>query len=180
MHSAAGFALEFAAHAAAPGAAKRNIRQAKCAAVLVAARYGLSMGGGMTAQNALNWIKSRVEDGGRCGRKRCRSAGRYISSAADSGNFPLGCGRIVNTRPRASFSSFNSFLAELPALADSTGVTLVDRSRLLIRRYSDPAVGVVFEPAAKYALFGQSVISLDFSGVNEFLEKAEAGARCKK
>ncbi|HEY0414164.1 MAG TPA: papain-like cysteine protease family protein [Allosphingosinicella sp.] len=138
-------------------------------------RVGLAMTNETTAQGALEWIMRRVEQvvgavGDDVGPPHLYRLG------ANSGTFISVWETVLGTL--GVFSGFNAFLAALPALARSSGVTLSIGPALDTPVFGG-GVGVAFAPDGQVALFGAGEISVDVSGLREFITSLKVALQAK-
>jgi len=149
---------------------------ARHAPVATASRgVALSMSSGLSASDALNWIMEKV-----------RSAAATLGSEVSPPHvYRLGgaSGAFV-TAWQAYFgvtgliSPANAFLAALPTLAARSNVTLSIGPALDTPVFGG-GVGVVFAPGGDVAVFGTAEISLDTSGIQQFLEHLKLALQAK-
>ena len=133
------------------------------------------MSGELTAEGALRWIQQKVE-------QVVGAVGNdvdppYVYRLNDDSSLFRQAWNIVFSITGLG-SSLGSFLAELPDLADRTGVTLSIGPGVDAPLFAAGA-GVVFEPGGQVALFGAGEVTLDLSGLREFVENLRAVLQVK-
>jgi hypothetical protein len=166
-----GFALELAAEGDIDTASPVKMEPATSAPAPV----GLTMSSGTTARDALNWIKSKVE----------QVVGAVGSDVNPPSLFRLGAnsGTFITLwedffKVTGLFSGFNAFLAEVPGLARDSGLTLSIGPALDTPLFGG-GVGAVFSPDGQAALFGGGDISLDLSSLKEFVSSLKLALQVK-
>ena len=167
-----GFALQLAAQDA---ERRRPSQPARAMATSARRRYGLQMGGGLTAEAAFAWLRSQIE-------QAVATLGSdvdppYVYRLASNSELfrsvwqtAMGATSLV--------SPTNAFLYALPGLADQLGVTF-SIGPALDTPFFGGGVGVVFEPGGQVALFGAGEISADLGGIQEFLSSLKLALQAK-
>ena len=164
-----GFALEFAADGETESPVK--MQPSKAAPQLV----GMTMSSGTTARDALDWIRHKVE-------QAVAVAGSDVDPpslfrlGANSGTFITAWQAVFAVT--GLFSGFNAFFAQLPGVARDTGVTL-SIGPALDTPLCGGGVGAVFAPDGQAALFGSGDVSVDFSGLHEFVSSLKVALQVK-
>ena len=141
------------------------------------ASTAMALGTGTSASDALAWIRDKIE----------RGVAAVASDVSPPSLLRLGDASSTFTAVWQAALGItgllvptNAFLAALPSLAARTGVTL-SIGPVLDTPLFGAGVGVVFAPDGQVALFGAGEISIDASGLREFVEhlKAQLTARIK-
>jgi Papain-like cysteine protease AvrRpt2 len=140
-----------------------------------ARQVGLTMSSGTTAATALNWIRTKIEQG-------VQAAGSHVDPPSmyylgDNSSTFVTAWKAVHTAA-SLFSPFSAFLAALPSLAASSEVTLSIGPALDTPLFG-AGVGVVFAPDGQVALFGTGEISVDFDGLTEFVKSLKLALAAK-
>lgn len=140
-----------------------------------AGQTAIMLSSGTTAADALAWIRRTVE--------------QVVGAVGDSVNPPsiyrLGDNSALFVSAwekvlglTSFFSGVNGFLAELPALARNTGVTLSIGPALDTPLFGG-GVGVVFAPDGQVALFGAGDVSMSLDGLMEFVDSLKLALQAK-
>ena len=136
---------------------------------------GIMLSGGTTAADALAWVRRTVE--------------QVVDAVGDTVNPPVlyrlgdNSALFVSAWEKvlgltSFFSSVNGFLAELPALARTSGVTLSIGPALDTPLFGG-GVGVVFAPDGQVALFGSGDVNMSLDGLMEFVDSLKLALQAK-
>jgi hypothetical protein len=145
------------------------------AAMAAPSRMGIMLSSGTTARDALDWIMRKVEQGVAAVGSDVSPPSLYrlgSNSSTFISAWETGFGLT------SLFAPTNAFLAAIPALARETGVTLSIGPALDTPVFGG-GVGVVFAPNGQVALFGSAEISVDFSGLSEFVSSLKVALQAK-
>ncbi|QNQ09661.1 papain-like cysteine protease family protein [Sphingomonas alpina] len=136
---------------------------------------GITMSSGTTAAAALDWIRTKIEQG-------VQAAGSHVDPPSiyylgDNSSIFIRAWQIT-FGATALFVPTNGFLAAIPSLAAETGVTL-SIGPVLDTPLFGGGIGVAFSPDGQVALFGAGEISADFDGLLEFVKSLKLALTAK-
>ncbi len=137
----------------------------------------ITMASGMTPQQALAWIREKVEAivdvvAGDVSPPSLYRLGSNSSTFISAWETVLGASSWLPS------GAIFGFLKDVPAIARSTGVTLSVGPALDTPLFG-VGVGVVFAPDGEVALFGQGDVSVDFDGLSKFITSLKAALQFK-
>jgi hypothetical protein len=150
-------------------------QQRRAQAMTVSPRTAIMLSSGTTAQDALNWIMRKIEQG-------VAAVGSDVSPPSlyrlgdNSSTFISAWETVLGVT--SFLNPSNAFLAALPGLARDTGVTLSIGPALDTPLFGG-GVGVVFGPDGQVALFGSGEISVDLSGLSDFVSSLKLALQAK-